>query len=446
MSNYKQLGEKLRSLPKAELAKLLSQLTEEEANEILYDSWRDVWSRPNQRFEDHWPESITLVLAGRGWGKTKSACEWIKEQVASGEKLVTICAPTSSDLRDTITEGPSGILSCYYEKDPSRPTYVPSKSRIEWPNGAVARLISAENPERGRGLNTGILWMDEVGSMNDIDIYHQLMFGLRSGKSKALITTTPRACAIVIDLHKRIGKDVRLVNGSTFENKDNLSDTFINTITSAYEGTSMGSQELHGKLILTNPGAMWQQKTILDNTIEEETLPNIVAYAIGIDPAVSVGKKSDKTGISVVGLGEDGLLYILGDYTGKYSSQGWAQKVTSLYDQYSQVGPVTIIVERNNGGDMCADALYRERPNLPVKTIFSSSSKLARAQPIALLAEQGKVKHVRGAGLQDLEAEMISFDGRGKQKSPDYLDAFVFAATHLAPLKKNFVAARDFLI
>lgn len=376
------------------------------------------------------------------------ACEAIKEEEARGTKLFTICATTAADCRETIVLGPSGIMSCYSEKDPRRPTYFPSKSRLEWPSGAVARLLSAENPNSSRGINSSFIYMDEIASYADIDVFHQLMFGLRIAPAKAIITTTPKATPTLIELSKRIGKDVRLISGSTFENQSNLSGNFISSIKAAYEGTSLGEQELYGKLILTSPDALWQQQTILDNTVEEEDVPEFISIAIGIDPAVSSGKNSDLTGIVVVGLGNDDKMYTLGDHSGKYSPQAWTSKVVSLYDQYSQNAPVTLVVERNQGGDLIADSLSRERSFLPIKTIFSTANKLSRAQPIALLYEQSKVKHVRGRGLGDLENELISYDGKGKGKSntsPNRMDALVFACTHLMPAKRSFVKSREIL-
>lgn len=450
MGKYAQLSKYLKDLAendKDKFREILSQLTEAEAEEIIYDSWRDVWARPNQLIEDWWPEQIALVMAGRGFGKTRLAVECIKEQERKGVKLFTFCAPTASDLRDTIVEGPSGLLSVYAPNDPRKPEYISSKSRVEWPSGAVARLISAENPERARGVNSEFLYMDEVGSIDDKDIFDQLMFGLRIGTAKALITTTPRANKIMIALNKRIGKDVRLISGSTYENAANLSAGFITTIRDAYEGTSLGSQELEGKLILSSEDALWQQQTILDNTVDEEDLPaSFVSVAIGVDPAVSKGKHSDLTGICVVAVGDNGKMYVLGDFSGKYSPKAWAQKVVSLYDTYAAFAPTTIIVERNQGGDLVKDSLSRERNFLPVKDVFATANKLARAQPIALLYEQGKVKHVRGRKLQPLEDEMISFDGKGKQKSPDRLDSMVMACTHLMPSQPARIITKEFFL
>lgn len=349
MSDNKNLGDILRNLPKNELAKLINELSEEEANQIYYD-WQGIWCRDNQRYDPNWPETITIYLAGRGFGKTRLACEAIRQEEARGTKLFTICAPTAADIRDTIITGPSGILSCYPPDDKRRPTYYPSYSRLEWPSGAVARLISAENSERARGINTGFLYLDEVGSIDDIDIFHQLMFGLRAHPSKCIITTTPRANAIMIELSKRFGKDVRVITGSTYDNASNLTDSFITSVREAYEGTSLGESELHGKLILSSTDALWQQQTLMDNTIEEYEAPNYVSFSIGVDPAVSKGKHSDLTGIVVVALGEDDRMYVLGDFSGKYSPQQWSQKVVSLYDMYSLQGPTSIVVERNQGG------------------------------------------------------------------------------------------------
>lgn len=343
-------------------------------------------------------------------------------------------------------DGPSGILACASPRDKYKPEYIPSKSRIEWSNGARARLVSAEEPSRLRGANSAFLWADEICAFKDGDAFDQAMFGLRLPPAKGILTTTPKASKLMIRLSKRFGKDIRLITGSTYDNKSNLDQGFLYNIEDAYGGTRLGKQELLGELLLASEDALWNPELILQNTVEEHQLPSMVKYAIGCDPATSKHKHSDLTGIVLVGLGEDDRLYILKDLSGKYSPQQWAQAVVNLYDQYSHSGPVTIVVERNAGGQLCIENLTRYRPFLPIKDIFSTANKIARAEPIALLAEQGKLKHVRGAGLSDLEDEMTSFDGLSRQKSPDRMDAMVFAATQLMPTKKSFVVSREFLI
>lgn len=441
---YENLGEVLRNMPKDRLASVLSQLSEEEATQILYD-W-SIWSRPQQRYNINTAADIELYMAGRGFGKTRLGSEALRHVVSEGVKDIVIVAPTSADLRETNVSGMSGVLSVFPPNDPNRPEYVPSKSRIEFPNGARVRLLSAEEADRGRGGNPQWVWYDELSSYKNPDIFHQVQLSLRIAPAKAIITTTPKATPLMIELSKRFGKDINVTYGSTYDNSANLSANYLRAVEAAYEGTRLGDQELHGRLLLTSEDALWNPELIDRCKVHESDLPKMVKYCIAVDPAASHGKKSDATGIVIVGMGEDDKLYILGDLTGKYSPQGWASKVIQNFDYLSRTAPTIIVVESNMGGEMATSTLTRERPFLPVKTVFHTANKLSRAEPIALLAEQGKIKHVVQAGLTDLEDELISYDGKSNTRSPNRLDAMVMACTHLAPVKKSFVVSREFLI
>jgi predicted phage terminase large subunit-like protein len=213
-----------------------------------------------------------------------------------------------------------------------------------------------------------------------------------------------------------------------------------------YKGTRYEKQELEGELILSNPGALWSYELIDQQTMGvEEEVPELEKVTIGIDPATSAGKNSDNTGIVVCGLGVDGVGYVLGDYTGKYTADQWTNKVVSLYDSYAQQCPVRIVIERNAGGALVVDVLTRNRPMLPVDDVFSTRSKIARAEPVSLLYEQGKVRHTRN-NLQDLVQEMVSYQGKRGEKSPDRLDSLVFALTSLMPVKNRVTKGFELLM
>lgn len=377
-------------------------------------------------------------------GKTYCGSQWIRKQARKRLKgQMTLVGATASDVRDTMVL--EGIIPL---SDPLReaPEYKISASRVVWPNGNSAKMLSAEEPERIRGLNNEKIWADELASYKTKDVIDQLLLTLRVGDTQMIGTTTPKATptikylydnAVFNDDPPQEGKFVRIITGSTYDNIDNLSPAFRQQVISAYEGTRLGRQELNGELLLNNEGALWTHELIHDQTLDDvQRVPEIVSVAIGVDPAMSVSKKSDLTGIVVVARCADDKVYILEDVSGRYSPQEWVKKVLSLYDRYSQSAPVTIVVEKNQGGVLVRDTLTRDRPLLPVKDVFSTTSKMARAEPIALLYERGLVHHVKG--LKDLEAEMVMFDGT-TMKSPDRLDAMVFAVHHLAPLKKRFV-------
>lgn len=266
-------------------------------------------------------------------------------------------APTARDVIDTCVLGDSGLMGVCPPKE--RPEYEPSKSRVVFPNGCVASLMSAESPERARGANRSIIWGDELGSWGDRDMYDQLMLSLRKGESKFYGTTTPRANDIIVHIYRHAvfnndppqeGKWARIITGSTYDNVHNLSQAFRDTIVSTYEGTRLGAQELQGMLLLDAEGALWSTETIVKQTLKsDEQVPPLKRCCIGVDPAVSTGKASDNTGIVVSGLGEDDKGYVLEDHTGKYSPEGWVNKVLSLYDHYSQFCATSIIVEKTKG-------------------------------------------------------------------------------------------------
>ena len=454
MTKTNHLGEKLRWLAehdKPQLRSLLSQLTEAEAEAIIYD-WEGVWARPNQLVDDNWPETTVLFMAGRGFGKTRVGAELMRRKARNPENRLTIVAPTARDVIDTCVLGDSGLIGVCPPRE--RPEYEPSKSRVVFPNGCVASLMSAESPERARGDNRSHIWGDEIGSWGDRDMYDQLMLSLRKGESKFYGTTTPRANDIIIHIYRHAvfdndppqeGKWARIIRGSTYDNLHNLSSAFRDTIVSTYENTRLGQQELQGMLLLDAEGALWSTEIIVRQTLKsDEIVPPLKRVCIGVDPAVSTGKASDNTGIVVSGLGEDDNGYVLEDHTGKYSPEGWVSKVLNLYDYYSQFCATSIIVEKNQGGDFIKQSIERARPFLPVDYTFSSRSKIQRAQPIALLFEQGKVFLAKT--FTDLETELTNYEGKPRQKSPDHMDAMVFSLYGCMPLKNRVTKGFEMLL
>lgn len=448
------LGPELRRLKREDpekLGKILSELSEEEAHAIVYDP--DIWLNPEQVVQDWWPEPIIMFMCGRGAGKTFLGCQWLRKKIKKGVKgQIALISPTASEVRDTVILNTLIPLS---DPESEGPQYEPSKSRVVWKDGTVAKMFSAEHgEERIRGSNNELIWIDELGSIPNKDVFDQAMLTLRVGESRCLITTTPRPTETIVDLYRRAvfnddppqeGKDVRIISFPTYNNFDNLSDAFKNTIIQAYEGTRLARQELEGKLLLDAEGALWTTEIIANQTLQRgQKVPKLERVGIGVDPAVSTGKHSDKTGIVVCGLGEDGFGYVLEDHTGKYSSEGWASKVIELYDHYRQFAPTSIAVERNQGGDFVAETLYRVRPLLPVDPVFSSSSKISRAQPIALLYEQGRFFHAKS--FIELEQEMTGYEGKSREKSPDHMDAMVFAANIVMPTKNRVTKSFEMMM
>lgn len=453
------LGLELRRMKKEEpekLANFLSSLSNEEAEKILYD--QEIWARKEQWIDlsDGFP--ITLFLGGRGTGKNYSSASTIKRAVEKHKVTeILIVAPTARDFRANIA--PS-IIDMYPPNHENQPYWSPSKASVIWPNGAIAVCVPAEAGEDSvRGLNTELVIIDELVSFDE-GIVTQALLTLRKEPSKMIITTTPKAHPMIIDLVERAedpdNKYVKLITGSTYDNVDNLSTAFMETVIKKYEGTRLGEQELEGKLILTNDAALWQYETITRNTITYDEVPELTKIAIGVDPAMMAksagkGKRTpDKTGISVVGLGEDGKLYALEGHTGSYSAEGWVQKVAGLYDKYSQRYETRIVAEINVIGKellmMAFDKGGKGYLTHRINAVFATQSKLQRASPFALLSEQNKVKFVEGDYLKLLSMECTTFTGQSGEKSPDSLDSFIWACSELKPAKKQFTKSYELLI
>jgi phage terminase large subunit-like protein len=446
-----QIGSAIRRLKKedpSKLAELLNSLTEQEAEQVFY-TW-PIWARPNQlvkEYNEGWPESIVIYSMGRGAGKSRLGSEWIRKKATHHRTQIALIAPTTADTRDIMVLGPSGILTVHPAKD--RPKYEPSYARLMWPNGTNAKMYSGEKSDRLRGGNNEYIWIDELGAIQDRDVFDQAMLTLRIGESRVLATTTPRkGNEILIELYKRAvfnndppepGKDVRIITGSTYDNIENLSKPFMDQIVASYAGSRLGMQEIEGVMLLDSENALWSTE-LLDKCRKEK--PDIKLFAIGVDPQTSKSKKSDKTGIVGCGVDEDDTGYVLDDLSGNFSPNEWATKVVSLYENYSKEGPCMIVVERNQGGMMVEETLNHVKKNLPIITTFSTQDKLTRAMPIAILYEQGRIFHTKI--LEQLESQMVTYDGTGK--SPDSLDAMVFAMSHLMATNKNVTKIVEFLL
>jgi predicted phage terminase large subunit-like protein len=444
-----EIGKEIKRLREEEpekLATVIESLSNKEAENLFY-TW-EVWARDKQLFRDEWTENIIIFSGGRGAGKTRAGSEWVRKKALHHQTQGALIGPTAADTRDIMVLGPSGILSVHPAKD--RPKYEPSYARLLWSNKSIFKMHSGEKSDRLRGGNNEYIWMDELGAIEDRDVFDQAMFTLRIGESKFLGTTTPRkGNEIMLDLWKRCvfdhnpseqGKDVRIITGSTYDNLSNLSKPFINQIIKKYEGTRLGMQEIQGAMLFDSEGALWT--TELLDACRVNVIPEIKLFTIGVDPQSSKTKKSDKTGIIGAGIDKDDKGYILDDVSGSYTPSEWVSRVIDLYDSYSKMAPCFIVVERNQGGLLIEEAISHVRKNLPVITTFSTKDKIARAMPVALLYEKGRIFHT--AVFQDLEQEMVSYAGKGK--SPDRMDAMVFALNHLMATNKNVTKITELLI
>jgi phage terminase large subunit-like protein len=392
-------------------------LTEQQKVELMWD-W-SLWARPKQLApEGAW--RVWLILAGRGFGKTRSGAEWVRQQVKKGTaRRIALVGATAADCRDTMIEGESGLLRIF--PDSERPRYIPSNRRIVFSNGAIATAYSADEPDRLRGPNHDLAWCDEIAAWRYPDAWDQLIFGLRIGADPRVVaTTTPRPTKLIRSLVER--DDVQVTKGSTFENKANLASTFLEEVLSRYEGTRLGRQELYAEILDDVEGALWSRQMIEDSRVT--SMPDLKRIVIGVDPAVSSHEFSAETGIVAVGIDENGIGYVLDDRSIKGTPVEWANAAIALFHR-SQAD--RIVVEANQGGDMVRHTLRTVESEVPIKTVHASRGKRTRAEPVSALYEQGRIKHV--GAFPELEDQMCSWTV--DSASPDRLDAMVWAVTEL---------------
>jgi phage terminase large subunit-like protein len=403
---------------RADPAALLGTLAPLAVGEVAHD-WR-VWRRPKQATPaGDW--SIWLILAGRGFGKTRTGAEWVREQVNLGNAAhIALVGPTAADVRDTMIEGESGILSVFPPGE--RPHYEPSKRRVTFHNGAAATAYTADEPDRLRGPNHDLAWCDELAAWRYPDAWDMLILGLRIGRHpRALVTTTPRPTRIIRNLVER--SDVHVTRGSTYENRGNLAPSFFAEIIARYEGTRLGRQELHAEILDDVDGALWNRDLI--EAARVTSLPNMTRIVIAIDPAVSSKETSAETGIVACGLGEDGHGYVLEDRSTRGTPNQWASEAVA---SYHRLKADRIVAEANQGGDMIRHTLDTVERNIPIRLVHASRGKRVRAEPIVALYEQGRVHHV--GMFADLEDQLCSWVP-DISASPDRLDALVWGLTEL---------------
>ena len=366
---------------------------------------------------------VWLILAGRGWGKTRTGAEFIREQVNLGAAShIALVGPTAADVRDTMIEGESGLLGIFPRDE--RPRYEPSKRRVTFHNGAMASAFSADEPDRLRGPNHDLAWADELAAWRYPEAWDMLMFGLRiGGNPRAVVTTTPKPIPLIRRLLAIEDGTVVLTRGSTFDNKANLAASFLTEITSRYEGTRLGRQELYAEILDDVDGALWDRGTLEEHRVS--MTPELERVVVAIDPAAGSKAENAETGIVVAGLGADGHGYVLDDRSIRGTPNDWG---TSAIAAYHANKADRIVAEANQGGDMVLHTLRTVDANAPVKMVHASRGKRTRAEPVAALYEQGRIHHLGFHGL--LEDQLCSWVP-DHSDSPDRLDALVWAITEL---------------
>ena len=415
---------------KQERTAFLATLTEYELHALLSD-W-EIWARPDQLPpKGDW--TTWLVMGGRGAGKTRTGAEWIKG-LALGlapfankpHGRIALVGETLSDARDVMVEGVSGLLAIHPKGE--RPSWLPSRRRLEWQNGVIAQIFSAEDPESLRGPQFDAAWGDELAKWRQADAtWDMLQFGLRLGdQPRQIVTTTPRPTTLL----KRLLKDPSTVtsHAPTRANLAHLAPGFLDTIVKRYQGSRLGRQELDGELIEDRADALWSREQ-LDRLRMDDVPADFERVVIAVDPPATSGKKADACGIVAAGLDANGIAYILKDASlAEVSPTGWATKAIALYHRLEAD---CVLAEVNQGGEMVTTILSNIDPSVPVRSVYANRGKYLRAEPVSALYEQGRVRHV--GNLPDLEDEMCDFgiNGLSNGHSPDRLDAMVWAITHL---------------
>jgi phage terminase large subunit-like protein len=371
-----------------------------------------------------------LLMAGRGFGKTRTGSEWIRECVEAGvARHIALVAPTAADARDVMVEGPAGILAV--SSPWCRPQYEPSKRRLTWPNGAIASTFSSEESDRLRGPQHDLAWCDELGAWADpSSTWDMLAFGLRLGQHpRWLVTTTPKPIKLLRELLARDGKDVTVTRGSTFDNAANLAAPFLDAVKARYEGTRLGRQELNAELLLDIPGALWNRE-MLEKAYFSGRLPDMRRVVVAVDPSGTRGEEDtgDSVGIVVAGLGLDERGYILADRTCKLSPDAWGREAVKAYREFKAD---RIVAERNFGGAMVEHVLRTIDRNVSYREVTASRGKVARCEPVAALYEQERVRHAGSFPELEDQACAMTSDGYTGDGSPDRLDAAVWAISDL---------------
>ena len=398
-------------MPPSQRRALLESLDEEDAAAL--NDWR-FWAHAAQLPPDGaW--RIWLFLGGRGAGKTRAGAEWIAEQVRQGRmQRVGLIGATMRDVRAVMVEGESGLLACV-----DGAVFEPSNNRVLWPGGAVATLLSAEEPDSFRGHQFDGIWGDEFCKWREPQAALDMaLMAMRLGDSpRMLLTTTPRNIPALKDL--LTAPDVAVTRGKTSDNSE-LPPDFIAAMQARYGATALGRQELEGELIADQDGALWRRDWI--GRVRD--VPVLERVVVAVDPPAS--SAGDECGIVVAGRsGTDG--YVLADYSlGGLTPAGWAARVMQAYADFEADA---IIAESNQGGDMVESVLKQADGNAPVRLVHASRGKITRAAPMAALYEAGRIHH---AGLfAELEDQMCHYDGRKGAKSPDRMDALVWALSDL---------------
>jgi phage terminase large subunit-like protein len=421
----------LAHLDTKRLRRVVQEISNAEFHELRYH-WR-LWARSEQLPPvGNW--GCWLICAGRGFGKTRTGSEWVREIARTDpDARIALVAASIPEARSIMVEGESGILSCTPDK--WKPEFEPSLRRLRWPSGAQAFLYSAGEPESLRGPQHSHAWCDEIAKWDNsadraIRAWDNMLLGLRLGNlPRVLATTTPRA----VPLMRRLADEessgtVVVTRGSTYSNVANLPQYYIERMRSQYGGTALGRQELDGHLLTEVDGALWS-RAILEKLREPFASAQLTRVVVAVDPPASA--TGDECGIIVAGVGDDGIARVVSDASlARASPERWARAVASVATAWKAD---RVVAEANQGGSMVESVLRAADCQMPIRLVHASRGKVARAEPVAALYEAGRVRHVGLlARLEDQLCGLMAggtYEGPGR--SPDRADALVWALTEL---------------
>lgn len=421
MAREYSLMERLVRLPEQVRLELLNGIAPDERLRLLR-SWG--WTARPAQLPPAGDWSVWLILAGRGFGKTRAGAEWVTAMARRhpGARFALV-GTTAHEATAVMLEGDSGLLAEAGEG--FVPEWRSTKRQLLWPNGSMASLFSAVEPNQLRGPQFHFGWCDEIAAWpKPKEVWDNLRMGLRLGNCpRVLVTTTPRPIPFLKTLME--GSGVVVTRGSTYDNRANLPSRYLDDMTAEYSGSALGRQEVLGELLEAQAGALWSRDGL--EACRVKAAPELVRVVVGVDPPAGPGG----CGIVVAGLDAAGIAYVLADASVHgVTPDSWAKAVVAAFDRYQAD---RLIVETNNGGDMVEATLRAARQILPVAQVKASRGKSARAEPVSALYPQGRVKHVgMFAGLEDEMCGLIAGGGYvGPGSSPDRADALVWALTEL---------------
>ena len=397
-----------------------------EAADADFDFLAHHHQRPPERANSGRDWTTWLILGGRGAGKTRAGAEWVRSlALGDARARIALIAETEDDAREVMIEGVSGLLAIH--RSDERPKWTSSRGYLRWENGAVAQVFTAENYERLRGPQFSAAWLDELAKWRHAEAtFDMLQFGLRLGeRPRQVVTTTPRP----IGLLKRLIGDPRtaVTHAGTIANAFNLAPDFVETILARYHGTRLGRQEIDGEIVEARNDALWSRAGI--ESCRVGNVPALQRIVVAVDPPASAKRGADACGIVAAGRADDGTIYVIADASvSGLTPQGWAVKAVALW---RRLQADVLIAEVNQGGDMVKAVVNAVGAEVPVTSVHATRGKYLRANPVSQLYEQGRVKHA--GAFPELEDEMCDFglDGLSSGRSPDRLDALVWAVSAL---------------